>query len=101
MEADVKIGIPKGLLYNKYHPFLVTLFSELGAEIITSGDTNKEILDEGVKHCVDEACLPIKIFHGHVSAIKDKCDVIIIPRIMQLKKREYICPKFCGLPEMV
>lgn len=97
----MKIGIPKGLLYHRYYPFLVTFFSELGAEIITSEDTNKIILNEGIKYCVDEACLPIKIFHGHVSTIKDKCDIIVIPRIMQLKEREFICPKFCGLPEMI
>jgi predicted nucleotide-binding protein (sugar kinase/HSP70/actin superfamily) len=97
----MKVGIPKGLLYYKYHPFLQTFFSELGAEIITSTDTNKRVLDEGVKYCVDEACLPIKIFHGHVSLLKNKCDVIVIPRIMQIRSREYICPKFCGLPEMV
>ena len=95
------VGIPKGLLYYKYHPFLQTFFRELGAEIITSDDTNKEILNEGVKHCVDDACLPVKIFHGHVFSLKDKCDMIIIPRIMQLRNREYICPKFCGLPEMI
>lgn len=97
----MKIGIPKGLLYNNYHPFFITFFSELGTEIITSVDTNKDILDEGVKYGIDEACLPIKIFHGHVSSIKDKCDIMLIPRIMQLHKREYICPKFCGLPEMI
>jgi predicted nucleotide-binding protein (sugar kinase/HSP70/actin superfamily) len=97
----MKIGIPKGLLYYKYHPFLQTFFSELGAEIITSADTNKELLNQGVKYCVDEACLPIKIFHGHVSSLRDKCDIIVIPRIMQLREREYICPKFCGLPEMI
>lgn len=95
------VGIPKGLLYYKYHPFLQTFFGELGAEIITSVDTNKGILNEGVKYCVDEACLPVKIFHGHVSFLKDKCDIIVIPRIMQLRNREYICPKFCGLPEMI
>ena len=27
--------------------------------------------------------------------------MIFIPRIMQLKEREFICPKFCGLPEMI
>jgi predicted nucleotide-binding protein (sugar kinase/HSP70/actin superfamily) len=97
----MKIGIPKGLLYHNYYPFLNTFFNELGAEIITSEDTNKQILNEGVKYCVDEACLPIKIFHGHIASIKDKCDVILIPRVMQLKEKEYICPKFCGLPEMV
>lgn len=99
--GNMKVGIPKGLLYYKYHPFLITFFSELGAEVITSEDTNKTILDLGVKYCVDEACLPIKIFHGHVASIKDKCDLMVIPRLMQIKNNEYICPKFCGLPEMI
>ena len=97
----MKVGIPKGLLYCEYNQFFTTFFSELGAEVITSADTNKEILNQGVKYCVDDACLPIKIFHGHVASIKDKCDVIVIPRLMQVRKNEYICPKFCGLPEMV
>lgn len=97
----MKIGIPKGLLYCKYHIFAETFFKELGLEIITSPDTNKYILNMGIKYCVDEACLPIKVFHGHVAYIKDKCDIILIPRIMQLNKNEFICPKFCGLPEMI
>lgn len=97
----MRIGIPRGLLYYKYHPFLITFFEELGTEVITSEDTNKNILDLGVKHCIDEACLPIKIFHGHVYSIKEKCDLMIIPRVMRLNKNEFICPKFCGLPEMV
>ncbi|MEY8417279.1 acyl-CoA dehydratase activase-related protein [Tissierella praeacuta] len=97
----MKVGIPKGLLYYKYHPFLQTFFSELGAEVIVSPDTNTEILNEGIKYSVDEACLPVKVFHGHVYSLKDRADIIIIPRIMQVRKREYICPKFCGLPEMV
>lgn len=97
----MKIGIPKGLLYYKYHPFFMTFFTELGAETIVSEDTNKSILDQGVRYCVDEACMPVKVFHGHVASLRDKCDAILIPRIMQVRKREYICPKFCGLPEMV
>ncbi|MDP4143773.1 MAG: acyl-CoA dehydratase activase-related protein [Bacillota bacterium] len=97
----MKVGIPNGLLSYKYFPFFQTFFKELGTEVVTSPKTNKEILDLGVKHCVDEACVPVKVFHGHVASIKDKCDIILIPRIMQLRKREYICPKFCGLPEMV
>ncbi|NSB13266.1 MULTISPECIES: acyl-CoA dehydratase activase-related protein [Clostridium] len=97
----MKVGIPNGLLNYKYSAFLEKFFSELGADIVRSPDTNKTILDEGVKNCVNEACLPIKIFHGHVNAIKDKCDLMVIPRIMQLSEHEFICPKFCGLPEMI
>jgi len=97
----MRVGIPKGLMYHNYYPFLHTFFEELGAELIVSTDTNKDILDNGVKYCVDEACLPIKVFHGHVHSIKDQCDLMVVPRIMQLREREFICPKFCGLPEMV
>ena len=97
----MKIGIPKGLLYYKYYPFVNNFFNELGAEIIISEDTNKEILDLGVKFSVDDACLPVKIFHGHVASIRDKCDYIFIPRFMEVDKGQSICPKFCGLPEMV
>ncbi|TDT60945.1 acyl-CoA dehydratase activase-related protein [Fonticella tunisiensis] len=95
------VGIPKGLLYYKYNPFFETFFNELGAETLHSMDTSKNILDDGVKYCVDEACLPVKIFHGHVVNLRGKCDLILIPRIMRIRKREFICPKFCGLPEMV
>lgn len=97
----MRIGIPKGLLYCRYHSFFETFFRSLGAEIINSENTNKKILDMGIESCVDEACLPVKVFHGHAASIKDLCDLIVIPRIMQVCKNEYICPKFCGLPEMV
>ncbi|AAK80380.1 putative nucleotide-binding protein (sugar kinase/HSP70/actin superfamily) [Clostridium acetobutylicum] len=97
----MKIGFPKGLLYCNYYPFFNSFFSELGCSIVTSPDTNKEILNLGVKYCIDEACLPIKIFHGHVAYLKDKCDYMFIPRLMSISSNESICPKFCGLPEMI
>jgi len=97
----MKVGIPRGLLYDQFHPFFTRFFSETGAEPVISPRTNKSILDAGVMCCVDEACLPVKVFHGHVCQIKEKCDLMFIPRIMQLYSGEYICPKFCGLPEMV
>lgn len=97
----MRVGIPKGLLYCKYHPFFQTFFRSLGAEIILSEETNKKIMNWGVQTCVDEACLPVKIFHGHVAALKEHCDLMVIPRIMRVYEQEFICPKFCGLPEMV
>lgn len=97
----MKVGIPRALLYYKYNPFFETFYSELGCEIIESPETNRDILDYASKYCVDEACLPIKIFHGHVYYLKDKCDMILVPRIMRVNDKEYICPKFCGLPEMI
>lgn len=97
----MKVGIPCGLLYYSYYPLAKTFFEELGAEVVTSGNTNKSILNYGAKLCVDEACLPVKVFHGHVESLKNRADMLFIPRIMSIAKNEYICPKFCGLPEMI
>lgn len=97
----MKIGIPQGLLYSKYHIFAETFFRELGAELVVSPGTNKAILEQGVRCCVDEACLPIKVFHGHVAWLKGRCDAILIPRLMGVREKEYICPMFCGLIELI
>ncbi|MPW25420.1 2-hydroxyglutaryl-CoA dehydratase [Alkalibaculum sp. M08DMB] len=95
------VGLPKGLYYYKYHKFIEKFLDNLHISYLTSPNTNKNILNEGIRTCVDEACLPIKIFHGHVSYLRDKCDLILTPRIMKASDGEYICPKFCGLPEMI
>jgi len=97
----VKIGIPRGLWFYDYYPLWQTFYEYLGAEVVFSRSTNKQILDQGVKNTVDEACLPVKIFHGHVIDLKDKVDYIFIPKMMSVYEKEYICPKFCGLPEMI
>ena len=97
----LKIGIPRGLWFYDYFPLWKAFYEALGAEVILSNPTNKHILDQGVKNTVDEACLPVKIFHGHIIDLRDRVDYIFVPRIMSVYKDEYICPKFCGLPEMV
>ncbi len=97
----MKIGVPRGLYYYKLDAFLDTLLALPGVEVVVSPDTNKKILNDGVNACVDDACLPLKIYHGHVRYLRDKCDLIIIPRIMEVERKEFVCPKFCGLPEMV
>ncbi len=97
----IKVGIPRGLWFYDYYPLWKTFYEYLGAEVVLSRPTNKQILDMGVKNTVDEACLPVKVFHGHVIDLKDKVDYIFVPKIMSVYEKEYICPKFCGLPEMV
>ncbi|MGN9165242.1 acyl-CoA dehydratase activase-related protein [Tissierellaceae bacterium HCP3S3_D8] len=95
------IGIPRGILYYEFFPVWEEFFQTLGYKIISSPKTNKDILDAGIATCVDEACLPVKIFHGHVDYLKDKVDYIFIPKTISLYKREYCCPKILGLPYMI
>lgn len=96
-----KLGIPRGLFFYKYHVLWKTFFEALGVEVVVSPPTNRAILDRGVKWCVDEACLPVKIFHGHVLELKDRVDALFIPRFTSISRGEYICPKFGGLPDMI
>ena len=96
-----KVGIPRGLFYYQFYPLWKTFFEELGAELIVSDYTTKKILDDGVKACVDEACLPVKLYHGHVINLKDRVDYLFIPRFTSISRNEYICPKFGGLPDMI
>lgn len=97
----VKVGIPRALLYYNYFPMWEGFFKTLGVDIIVSAKTTKAILDKGVKHSVDDACLPVKLFFGHVLDIKDKVDYLFLPRMVSVERRTYICPKFLGLPDMV
>jgi predicted nucleotide-binding protein (sugar kinase/HSP70/actin superfamily) len=96
-----KVGIPRALFYYQYYPLWRAFLEELGAEIVVSDATSKKILDDGVKSCVDEACLPVKLFYGHVLNLKDRVDFLFIPRLTSVSRNEYICPKFGGLPDMI
>lgn len=97
----MKIGIPRALLYYDYFPMWETFFKELGHEVVVSTQTQKDIVNLGVSSCVDDACLPVKLFHGHVINLIDKADMIFIPRLVSISQGEFICPKFIGLPEMI
>lgn len=99
----VKIGFPRALFYYLYYPFWYTFFTQLGCEVILSNPTNKLSLDLGVEEAVNDACLPIKLYHGHVAELKDKVDVLFLPRMVSVRKlkNETFCPKFLGLPDMI
>ncbi|MGI6097846.1 MAG: acyl-CoA dehydratase activase-related protein [Dethiobacteria bacterium] len=96
-----KIGIPRTLSYYTFFPLWKTFFEELGFRVVVSRETNKEVLDQGVKETVNDACIPIKLFHGHVMDLKDRVDYLFIPRLVSADGRSTFCPKFLGLPDMV
>ena len=96
----ITIGLPKGLFFFQHYVLWENFFKNIGCNVVISEDTNKDILNYGVKYCSNETCLPVKVFHGHVYSLKDKVDYIFIPRYSSIDKNEYTCPKFCGLPDM-
>lgn len=100
---SVTIGFPRTLFYYLYYPFWYTFFSELDYKVVTSLPTTKLSLDMGVREAVNDACLPIKLYHGHVAELKDKVDILFLPRMVSVRRLEgeTFCPKFLGLPDMI
>jgi predicted nucleotide-binding protein (sugar kinase/HSP70/actin superfamily) len=95
-----RIGIPRALLYYKYYPLFKTFLEGFGFEVLVSPATNEEILQKGVSLCMDEACLPVKVFCGHVDWLKDRVDYIFIHRIASIEKKDFLCSKFWGLADI-
>lgn len=97
----ITIGIPKALLYYKYSELWTTFFEELGCEIIISPNTSKKILEDGIKYSLDESCMAMKIYMGHIYYLIDKCDYILVPRLKCIKKHEKLCTNFSALYDLV
>lgn len=95
------IGIPKALLYYKYGNLWTVFFEELNLDIIISPNTTNNILDNGDKLSLDEACMAMKVYLGHINYLIGKCDYILVPRIKCLKKHEKLCTNFSCLYDLV
>jgi predicted nucleotide-binding protein (sugar kinase/HSP70/actin superfamily) len=97
----VKIGVPRALLYHKYRVFWQTFFKELKCDLIVSPETNRAILSRGLNLAIDESCLSVKIFLGHVDWLRDRVDYIFIPHIISPHRKEQTCVKIMALYDIV
>ncbi|MGD0576513.1 MAG: acyl-CoA dehydratase activase-related protein [Candidatus Staskawiczbacteria bacterium] len=97
VKEKTKIGIPRALLYHKYYKLWENFFEGLNCQIVLSPQTNKKILERGANLAIDESCLSLKIFLGHVDYLKDKADYIFIPHIVSLHRGEEICVKLMAM----
>ncbi|GAB4490586.1 MAG: acyl-CoA dehydratase activase-related protein [Thermodesulfovibrionales bacterium] len=98
---NMRIGLPRALLYYRYGAFWRRLLEEAGCEIITSPETTGEIIAAGLRKSVGDLCLPVKAFLGHVESLKDSVDVLFVPRYVSDEPDAYLCPKIIGLPDVV
>jgi len=101
MKVKIKIGIPRALLFYRYGSIWLNFFNDLDCDVICSPRTNKKILEDGIKHSIDESCLALKIYLGHVKWLENKVDYILVPRIKCLKRHEKMCTNFNALFDIV
>jgi len=78
----MRVGIPRGLLFNDFSPFFIPFFSYLGIKTIVSDETNRKIINRGLEIVPAEYCFPVKVAYGHVdNLLKKGVDFIFIPHI--------------------
>lgn len=95
------IGIPRALAYHRYGTLWETFFAELGISYVVSGETDRKMLEAGVRHTESESCLPHKLYMGHVHSLLGRCDRVFVPRLARLSRRAEFCVRFWGLPDTV
>ncbi|MGE5542280.1 MAG: acyl-CoA dehydratase activase-related protein [Bacillota bacterium] len=95
------MGLPGALFHYSFSQFWERFFLALGQSVVQSGPTTGEMLDNGVREAVSEACVPVKVYHGHVRALAGMSDVVFVPRYVSVDRETVFCPKFLGLPDMI
>lgn len=95
----VTIGLPRGLLYYHYGAVWTDFFSRLGANVVVSAETTKHTVLQG--DVLEEVCVPLKIYFGHVAQLCHQVDYLFVPRVVSIAPGDYCCPKIIGLPDML
>jgi predicted nucleotide-binding protein (sugar kinase/HSP70/actin superfamily) len=98
-----RIGIPRALNFYYHYPLWRTFLEEIGAELVVSPPTNRDIVAAGAKVVADVTCLPIKVYAGHVIWLRDQgaVDFILMPAIRSVEVNALHCAKFQALPDIV
>lgn len=100
-QHSMTVGIPRSLLYFRYGVLWETFFHELGIRTVVSEPTNLEIMNTGSRRASSEMCLAMKIYMGHVDALRGSCDYVLVPRIRDFGIRRVMCANFEALPDVV
>jgi predicted CoA-substrate-specific enzyme activase len=90
------IGIPRALSFHQIGIFWIHLLTRMGYEIVISPETSTETVDKGISAMTCEACFPVKISHGHAAMLKNHCDYLFMPMMIEMESSQgnngFYCP---------
>ena len=95
------LGIPRGAMYYDYISFIRTLFKDTDITLKEGPENNENILERGSAATVDEACLPIKLLTGQCEYLKERCDRVLILKVMKDINGRWLCPKILGQTQLI
>lgn len=97
---NIKIGLANGLNYLDYQDLVTVFLDELHIPYLVSNKTTKKTLEDGKSLVVDESCLALKLYFGHLVELKDKCDYLLVIRSPSIRKKEMLCTNFYALYDL-
>jgi|GEM_PF-7081773 len=100
LNAEKRIGIPRGFYSYKYSILWETFFREMGFMVVFSGESNRALFQNAVNRFEKELCLPMKMYLAHIELLLDKSDFQFIPQIEMLDDGNWTCPKIIAIAEM-
>ena len=101
------VGIPRTMFYFDRFPFWCAYFQELGFDVVVSSPTDRKISMAGEELAIAQPCFPVKVAHGHVQDLLEKCvDYVLIPNTVNVEGPEdglesHLCPWNQTLPFVV
>jgi predicted CoA-substrate-specific enzyme activase len=101
------VGIPRTMFYYDRFPFWCAYFQELGFDVVVSSPTDRKISTAGEELTIAQPCFPVKVAHGHVQDLLEKCaDYILLPNAVNTEAPEslvdsHLCPWNQTLPFVI
>ncbi|MGO8787639.1 MAG: acyl-CoA dehydratase activase [Terriglobia bacterium] len=101
------VGIPRTMFYYDRFPFWCAYFQELGFDVVVSSPTDRKISMAGEELTIAQPCFPVKVAHGHVQDLLEKCvDYVLLPNIVNAEAPEgqvdsHLCPWNQTLPFVI
>jgi predicted CoA-substrate-specific enzyme activase len=95
------IGVPRGLHILQSGVLWTHFWNNLGFTPVLSPKTTQQVAMAGVESTIAEVCYPIKVFHGHVEALRRLTRLLFLPTVitMPTPRREetgFYCPLVQG-----
>ncbi len=100
------VGIPRSLMLYDFAPLFIGFLNALGAKVMLSSQTNKEIIEQSIELAYSDSCFPVKLLHGHAAALRDAA-YILYPCAIRLSLKDgeenqrYACPLVQASPFII
>jgi len=100
-----RVGIPRTMSMFERYPFWHRYFTEIGAAVVLSRQTDASIAAAGVELALAQPCYPVQVAHGHVhELLRQGVDYVFVPNALDAEASEgatcvaHFCPWNQTLP---